>query len=102
MVQLATSDLADLVSKAGCFSVSCNTSSSQISAHTVHIPCEASYVFGTGDEDNLTPKSSIKRKHHAHCRCIATPFLPQQTVNRYLFLLHQKSIHTPFRSSVLT
>src|SRR5258706_14534618 len=94
MVQPVTSDLAELESKAGCFSVSCNTSSSQISAHTLHIPCEASYVFGTG-EDNLTPKSSIKRKHQAHCRFIATPFLPQQAVNQYLFLLHKQSIrHT--------
>lgn len=73
LVKLVASALTRLETGMRCFSVSCNTPSSQISPHTVHIPCDASYVFGTGNKDILSPKLSIKRKHHAHCRCIATP-----------------------------
>src|SRR2546421_7181205 len=84
-----------------CFSVSCNMPPSQISPHTVHIPCEASYVFGTGNEESLSPKSSIKRKHHAHCRSIATSSFHNRPITSIYICVARNAPGSPFRCGVL-
>ncbi len=73
-----------------------------ITAHRTHpMRCEASYVFGTGNEDNLSPKSSIKRKHHAHCRCIATSSFHNRPITYIYVCVARNAPGSPFRCGVL-
>lgn len=40
-----------------------------------HMPCVASYNFGTGWSERRSPLLSISRKHQAHCLCMCSSLL---------------------------